>query len=359
MRVIASSLFLIYEVSSILSSPNPTVGSVFPIALIMHSSSVDKSPAPIYIRPKSGILSYVPQAWVPYGELMRLDKPAGIYLFYVPHLVGTLFAACIIDPKPSLSSIVNLNLIFFSGTIFMRGAACSWNDNLDQEYDRQVFRCKTRPIARGAVTTAQGHTFTAFLTAVAFGLLLLLPSACLYYATPSIFLLWLYPFSKRFTDYPQIILGLQMSLGVFMGIASIGLDPRFVARETQASTCALYASLVAWTVVYDTVYARQDTKDDTRAGVKSMAVKFQEWTRLLLSIFALGQASLLVLAGSLAMMHANYFVIACGGTALSLAIMVWNVNLEEPANCMWWFKNTCWHVGVPLASGLLVEYFIR
>lgn len=313
--------------------------------------------SPTYNPPKFGILSYFPPAWVPYGELMRLDKPAGFYLFYLPHLVGTLYAACIINPKPPLSSLVDTNLILFFGTVFMRGSACSWNDNLDQDYDRQVFRCKTRPIARGAITTAKGHVFTALLTVIAFTFLVLLPSRCMYYAAPSIFLLWLYPFGKRFTDYPQIILSLQMSIGVFMGMVAMEMDPILESKRMQGSICALYTSFVAWTVVYDTVYARQDIKDDAKAGVKSMSVKFQHWTKPLLWVCATIQISLLVLAGVLADMGAGYFTVACGGTALSLVIMVQNVKLEVPADCMWWFKNACWHVGIPVVSGLIGEYY--
>ncbi|CAF9915235.1 MAG: Para-hydroxybenzoate--polyprenyltransferase, mitochondrial precursor (PHB:polyprenyltransferase) [Alectoria fallacina] len=321
------------------------------------SPPVKEPLAPTYSPPKTGIVLYFPPAWVPYGELMRLDKPAGIYLFYLPHLVGTLYAACIINPKPPLPSLVKTNLIFFVGTVFMRGSACSWNDNLDQDYDRQVFRCKTRPIARGAITTARGHAFTAFLTAIASTFLVLLPSRCMYYAVPSIFLLWLYPFGKRFTDYPQIILGLQMSIGIFMGMVAMGVDPTVESEKIQGSICALYTSFVAWTVVYDTVYARQDIKDDAKAGVKSMSVKFQHWTKALLWVCATTQAGLLVLAGVLADMGAIYFTVACGGTALSLVVMIQKVKLEEPANCMWWFKNAFWHVGIPVCSGLVGEYY--
>ena len=154
-----------------------------------------------YLPPEPGILPYLPKSWVPYAELMRIEKPAGIYLAYIPHLVGTLYGACIVDSKPSFSVLIKLNLVFFIGTILARGAACSWNDSLDQKFDRQVFRCKPRPLARGAVTTEQAHVFIVLQVTIAFVSLLILPSACLYVAAPSIFLSWLYPFSKRFTNY--------------------------------------------------------------------------------------------------------------------------------------------------------------
>lgn len=318
---------------------------------------VEEPSSPTYSPPKSGIVSYFPPTAVPYGELMRLDKPAGIYLFYLPHLVGTLYAASITNPRPPLSTLTLTNLIFFFGTVFMRGSACSWNDNLDQEYDRQVGRCKTRPIARGAISTAKGHAFTVFLTAIAATFLFLLPSRCMFYAAPSIFLLWLYPFGKRFTDYPQIILGLQMSIGVFMGMVAMGVDPLTAPVRLQSSSVSLYGSFVAWSVLYDTVYARQDIRDDAKAGVKSMAVKFQHRMQSLLWLTATVQIGLLVEAGVLIGMGSNYFTIACGGTALSLVIMLQNVKLDQPSNCMWWFANAYWHVGIPLISGLVAEYY--
>lgn len=315
--------------------------------------------APTYEPPQSGIVSYFPASWVPYAELMRLDKPAGIYLFYLPHLAGTLYAACVMTPKPSVQTLLEQNIIFFIGTVFMRGAACSWNDNLDQEYDRQVFRCKTRPIARGAVSTINGHIFTGFLSTVAFAMLLALPQACLYPAVPSIFLLWLYPFGKRFTDYPQIILGIQISIGFLMGLVAMGMDLLHQSDKVQGGSWSFYASLVAWTVVYDTVYARQDIRDDAKAGVKSMAVLFQHLMRPLLCVCASIQVGLLVAAGWLAGLGTIYYVVSCGGVALSLFTMIMSVKLDEPADCMWWFKNACWHVGIPLASGLIGQYSTR
>lgn len=335
----------------------PTIDRLVAMATA-KSPPIKESLVPTYSPPKSGIVSYFPSAWVPYGELMRLDKPAGIFHFYLSHLVGTLYAACIINPKAPLSSLMKTNLIFFFGTVFMRGSACSWNDNLDQDYDRQVFRCKTRPIARGAITTARGHAFTVLLTVIAFNFLVMLPSRCMYYAAPSMFLLWLYPFGKRFTDYPQILLGLQQSIGVFMGMVAMGVDPILESERIRGSISALYISFVTYSVVCDTIYAQQDIKDDAKAGVKSMSVKFQHWTKPLLWVCVTAQAGFLVLAGILADMGVSYLIVACGGTALSLVVMVQKVKLEEPADCMWWFKNACWNVGIPIVSGLVGEYYM-
>ncbi|RDL35188.1 uncharacterized protein BP5553_07119 [Venustampulla echinocandica] len=315
------------------------------------------SSGPTYYPPSTGLVSYLPSSFVPYAELMRLDRPAGIYLFFVPHLLGTLYAAALSPNDIRVQSLLQTLLILYAGTVFMRGAACSWNDNLDQEYDRQVYRCKTRPIARGAVSTVKGHIFTAFLTAIAAGFLMLLPRTVIPYAIPSIFLLWLYPFTKRFTDYPQIILGLQMSLGVFVGIVATGVDPMEQPLPKQISMIALYGALVTWTVIYDTIYACQDSKDDAKAGVKSMAVRFLPWMRPMLWGCAAVMVSLLVTCGIEAGFSEGYYLfMGCGGVTLSLTAMIGTVNLDDPASCLWWFKNTYWQVATPLSLGFLAEY---
>jgi 4-hydroxybenzoate polyprenyltransferase len=95
----------------------------------------------------------MPRSWVPYAELARLDRPTGIYLFFFPHLFGTLYAACLQDTGANPIALIYTNIVLLLGTVFMRGAACAWNDNMDQEFDRQVERCHLRSVARGAVST--------------------------------------------------------------------------------------------------------------------------------------------------------------------------------------------------------------
>lgn len=289
---------------------------------------------------------------------MRIDKPTGIYLFYFPHLFGTLYAASFMRPKPSVAAIFGLNVYLFISTIFMRGAACAWNDNIDREYDRKVFRSRLRPIARGAISPFQGHIFTGVLTVVAAGFLILLPLDCIYIAIPSIILLALYPFGKRFIDYPQVVLGFQMSIGVVMGSAAMGLNPLSSLEDSPllASVGALYASNVIWTIIYDTIYAHQDIKDDSKAGVKSMAVKFGDSTKFLLSSLAVLQVALLVGTGHVMEMDFSYLALSCGGALATLGYMIWSVDLRKPEECWWWFKNGCWYTGGAIAGGFLLEY---
>ena len=325
------------------------------VLLKTSSDQSSISHPPVYVPPKTGLLSMLPVDWVPYGELIRIDKPTGIYLFYLPHLFGTLYIASLSTPKTSLSSLLSTNAILFAGTVFMRGAACAWNDNIDREYDRQVFRCRLRPIARGAISPRKGHYFTASQAILAYSFLTMLPIECTYFAVPSIGLLALYPFAKRFTDYPQAMLGVQVSIGVLMGATAVN-KALLKSESIRASLCALSCSVIAWTIIYDTIYAHQDIEDDVKAGVKSMAIKFRNYTKMMLSVVAAVQVAFLVLSGVLCGMNWAYFGGTCGGAAINLACMIWLVDLKKPTNCFWWFRNGCWLVGGSVTAGLFGAY---
>jgi 4-hydroxybenzoate polyprenyltransferase len=167
-----------------------------------------------------------------------------------------------------------INLKLFMGTIFMRIVACVWNDNLDREYDRKVRRCRLRPLARGALTPLKGYVFTAVMTVIAAAWLLTLPRACYIVSIPSIALLIVYPLAKRYTDFPQLILGIQVAIGILLGMAAG--DPNMNARYSRKAVASFYMMNVAWTLIYDTVYAQQDVEDDSIAGVRSIAVRFRK-----------------------------------------------------------------------------------
>ncbi|KAJ8133449.1 hypothetical protein O1611_g162 [Lasiodiplodia mahajangana] len=317
---------------------------------------------PQYVPPVSGILSYFPASWVPFGELARIDRPTGIYLFYLPHLFGTLYATGTSN-QVSLLDIVYKNAILFAGTISFRAAACSWNDSLDYEYDRQVLRCRLRPVARGAVTPSQAHIFTVFLTFLALAFLYLLPRSCWIVSVPSIFLLALYPFAKRFTDFPQTILGVQVGIGFFMGAAAIDdgwfkdIDSFAALRNNQRiqAMMAFYLANACWTVVYDTVYAQQDVEDDVKAGVRSIAVRFRGSTRALLWGVSSMVVAMLLASGYLQNFGTGYFAVTCGGTMASLSYMLSTVDFTVPAECGWWFRNGTWFVGFSISGGLILE----
>ena len=311
-----------------------------------------------YKPPMSGFNSKLPAAWVPYAELMRIERPAGLYAFYFPYLIGLAYAACIAEPiVPSLEHVVALSALFLVWNIILRGAACAWNDNMDQEFDRQVTRCRNRPIARGAVTTAQGHVFTAVLCLSLVPILAFFPASCTYHTGAMLLLFGLYALAKRVTYYPQVVLGFPFAWAIFFCCAALQVDP--FGPGVLLPTASLFSANVLWTISYDTIYAHQDVRDDVKAGVKSMAVRFAHSTKLLVVVLSIAQVSLLILTGWLTAMSPAYFIGTCAGTAIALGSMVVRVNLSEPSSCAWWFHGQFWFVGGSMASGLFGDFVLR
>lgn len=313
-----------------------------------------------YNSPTTGILSQLPSSLVPYAELVRLEKPTGTYYLYLPCLFSTLLAGLLSSPVPPPSAILGTNALFLLGSAIFRGAACTWNDTLDRDLDAKVTRTRLRPLPRGAVTARQAHTWTAIQVASGIGVLATafpFPITA-FYAAPSVIITGLYPLAKRWTDYPQVVLGFAWSWGIIMGFPALGID--LLAPEnstTLAAAGTLYAANIAWTVLYDTIYAHQDVKDDTRIGIKSMAVK--HGAKTILSGLAAVQVSLLAVTGWIIGAGPIYFLGSCGGAATALATMIWRARLDKPANCWWWFKWGCWFTGGCVGSGLTGEYWFR
>ena len=285
----------------------------------MASSANDKT-LPAYQPPQTGFLSYLPATWVPYAELIRVTKPCGTYYFYYPFLFGTLFAACLSPATvrafqsrviiPSIktrisrhtmgsgslipfarsvdfcredavlipggaqispTNLLQTNITLFASAFMARNAACAWNDNLDVEYDRQVFRCRLRPIARGAITPLNGYIYAAVLFVLWVGIMATLPKPQLKYTIPYVFFNILYPLSKRFTYYTPACIGFTIAIGVFIGSGVLGLDAVELraagsGRAVAAMGC-LYTATGTWTIVYEGTYSFQDLKDDLKAGV--------------------------------------------------------------------------------------------
>ena len=308
--------------------------------------------------PKSaGSLSFLPLPWIPYIELMRLDKPAGFYAFYIPYLVGLGYGTCLAYPVPSPIHLLSLSGLFLVYCIILRGAACAWNDNVDQGFDRQVARTRLRPIARGAVSTTQGHVFTVALLLAQIPVLMLLPPACAYHAVPINMLFGGYALMKRITHYPQVVLGFPFAWAIFLSCAALEVDA--IGNNRIIPTMSLFIANVSWTMIYDTVYAHQDIRDDIKAGVKSMAVRFADSTKELAAILAIIQVALLCCAGWQAGLSSIYFIFTCGGTAVALGNMIAGVDLKEPSSCARFFHHGFWYVGGSMIMGFAAEYTAR
>ncbi|KAL6412859.1 4-hydroxybenzoate polyprenyltransferase, mitochondrial [Ilyonectria robusta] len=311
-----------------------------------------------YQPPQSGILSKLPASWVPYAELIRLDKPAGTYYLFFPCLFSTLLAAPMAAPMASPGSVIGTSLLFFSGALIMRSAGCSINDLWDRNLDPHVTRTRLRPIARGAITPFKGLVYTGGQLLAGLVVLLQFPLPCFFYAVPSLLFVASYPLAKRVTYYPQFVLGLTFSWGAIMGFPALGVD---LLTHSSASTAAgfLYASNVAWTVLYDMIYAHMDIKDDVKAGIKSIALKHDAETKQVLAGLAVTQVSLLAAAGVAAGAGPTFFIGSCGGALVALGVMIKRVNLKNVKDCWWWFINGCWITGGVISLGMAADYGVK
>ncbi|ATZ58865.1 hypothetical protein BCIN_17g00020 [Botrytis cinerea B05.10] len=341
--------------------------------------------------------SHLGDAYIPYLQLMRLDRPNGYWYFWYPHAYGTLWAA--IQQRSSLQDLLLVNLILIWGNVIMRGATCTWNDTVDIDFDRKVSRCRNRPLARGAISISQANLFTAAQTLASLATLALLPPLCFIYAVPPVVGWFCYPLTKRVTYYPQAVLGFPMAWGVYIGAASMGADPLHFSPLLDALMAALgreptersglspvfeallevqidwpiavfYAANVVWTLLYEIVYSHQDATEDIAAGVKNLVLLYVNpdatipeerfGTMPLLCRLAFTQVLLLATAGTLGGFGFSYSTLAVAGTAATLATMLSRVRLGDPESCAWWFKvGNPQYAGMAMLSGLSAEYLVR
>lgn len=313
---------------------------------------------------KSGWLAHLPDSWLPYVQLARLHPPAGLFLIYFPHIFGTLHAA-ILQRSP-LPRLLQSSATVLGASFFVSNAIHIWNDLIDAPLDALVERTRNRPIPRGAVSPFAALVFAATQAVGAALFLPYLPYRTLHnalYALPSIIGWTYYPWAKRHTNFPQVVLGFCLAWGVIMGSLTIGLKPFTIGVRgygsepgVEYSTLCLFLASSLWTVIYDTIYAHQDLKDDIDAGIKSLAVWSRDGTKFLLWRLLALMAALLIVCGRLSEMSTVYYLVAVGGATVSLGLMIANVDLKSTESCWWWFGNGFWFPGGSIAGGLLFEY---
>jgi 4-hydroxybenzoate polyprenyltransferase len=311
-------------------------------------------PAP-YTPPTTGLLSLLPSSWVPYAELIRLDKPVGTNYLFFPCMFSTILAAPLTNPITPISTVVGTCLLFYSGAVIMRGAGCTVNDLWDRNLDPHVARTRLRPIARGAITPYQAIPFLGAQLFAGLAILLQFPWQCFFYATPSLLFVAVYPLAKRVTNYPQFVLGLTFSWGALMGFPALGIDLLSNMPALISAAC-LYGSCVAWTLVYDMIYAYQDIKDDVKAGIKSIALAQQHNAKTFLSVVAGVQVALLAGSGLAIGAGPLFYGGVCGGAAATLGYMIRKVDLSSVTDCWAWFKRGAWFTGGAISLGLAGEY---
>ncbi|KAI8631841.1 UbiA-domain-containing protein [Xylariaceae sp. FL1651] len=334
---------------------------------------------PPYSDPTTGFISRLPRSWIPYAQLMRIERPGGLYAFYFPYLIGLMYSACIAPSPPEPQTLLYLALVLLPFNVVLRGASCTWNDTVDQEFDRRVTRCRHRPVARGAVSTTAANCFTALQLAVLYpATVMLFPPACAPHMLVAVLLFCVYALMKRVTYYPQVVLGIPFAWAVFFCATIMGMEPfplsvsSFLGQVTELqqgrgvniapknkATLALFGANVLWTIIYDTIYAFQDVTDDAKAGVKSMALRFRHSAKILASVLAVAQVSLLALCGIWAEFGVLYFVGTVGSVAVTMAYYICDVDLESSESCGTWFHDQFWIVGAAFMTGLISEYATR
>ena len=237
----------------------------------------------MYTRLLKSLNRLNPRAW-DFIQLTRMDKPIGIYLLLWPTLWALWIAA---KGVPSLSNL----LIFVFGVILTRAGGCVINDFADRKVDGHVKRTEQRPMASGKISSKEALVFFALLMGVSFLLVLCTNAPTIWLSFGGLALAATYPFMKRYTYYPQVVLGAAFSWGIPMAFtAETGSLP--------AAAWLLYIGNLLWTVGYDTYYAMTDREDDLKIGVKSTAILFGDADRLIiLSLQGLALGCLL-LAGS-------------------------------------------------------------
>ena len=273
----------------------------------------------------------------PYLKLARLDRPIGIWLLFFPCLWGVALAS------PGLPD-VSLLLLFGLGTIVMRSAGCTFNDIVDRDFDAKVERTRNRPLPSGAVSVANASRFLGALLLAGFGVLLCFNRFTVLLAAASLALVLLYPYAKRFTYWPQFVLGLTFNWGALLGWTA-------VKGEMDAAALALYGGAVFWTLAYDTIYAHQDKADDLRIGVKSTALRLGERSKPFL--FASYGVALFLFAVAGGLADLSWFFYAClGGLTAQFVWQVVDLKIDRPADCLAKFKSNQW-AGLILALAIL------
>nr|WP_321362347.1 4-hydroxybenzoate octaprenyltransferase [uncultured Hyphomonas sp.] len=235
-----------------------------------------------------GWLSRLPPGMRPYAMLARWDRPVGIWLLYLPCLIGLAFER--VRTGLYLTDFI-WAVLFLIGAVAMRGAGCTWNDITDRDIDAKVERTALRPLAAGLVSLREAHVFLGIQLAVGFLVWLCLPGDAKIIALLSIPLVAAYPFMKRVTWWPQAWLGATFNWGALVGVA--------VAGSIGFPAILLYIGLGCWTVAYDTIYALQDREDDAMIGVKSTARLFGNHAALYSFGFFIIAAALIAAASGL------------------------------------------------------------
>lgn len=290
-------------------------------------------------------LRVLPRWARPYGRLMRLERPVGWPLLFWPCAFASLLASLAVSGPVQWSHLI----LFFVGSIVMRGAGCTLNDIADRDIDAKVARTAARPIPSGEVSVKAAVVFLGLLLLVGFAILVTFNLFTIGVGIASLALIAIYPFMKRITNWPQVVLGLVFAWGALVGWSA-------QMEALNLPTLLLYVACVIWIIGYDTIYAFQDLEDDAMAGIGSSAL-------------ALGERAPMFVAACyvvmIALISAAYTVVGVGllafaGLALAAVQMGWQIktlDISDKAGCLARFKSNNL-AGLLIMLGLLAEILV-
>ena len=277
-----------------------------------------------------------------YARLMRLHRPIGTLLLGWPTL-WALWLAGQGRPDPRIF------VVFVLGVLLMRSAGCVINDYADRHFDPHVERTRDRPIAAGRVSPREALVLFSMLCLVAFALVLTLNRLTILLSFVGVFLAATYPFLKRYTHLPQFYLGVAFGWGIPMAFAAL-------TGGVPVAGWILLAANVCWAVAYDTAYAMVDREDDLKVGVKSTAILFGKYDRLMVFVFHALTLILLGLTGAQAGLGLRYYA----GLAVALGLALYQQRLLRDRSREGSFRaflNNNWF-GAAVFAGLALNYMV-
>ena len=285
---------------------------------------------------------FAPAALAPFLRLARADRPIGFFLLALPCFWSVALAGRSIGeayPDPWLL------VLFAAGALVMRAAGCTYNDLVDRDLDAQVARTRGRPLPSGQVTPRAAFIFMLVLCLIGLVVLLSFNSTTIWLGLGVIPIVALYPFVKRFSHWPQVVLGLAFNWGALLGWPA-------VLGRLDWPAVVLYAGAVAWTIGYDTIYAHQDREEDDLIGLKSTALKFGRATKAWLALLYAIAWLAIVAAGIMA--HAGTaFLLVMMAAAAQLAWQIATLDIDDPENCLERFRSNRDFGAIVLAAILI------
>ncbi|MBN8988136.1 MAG: 4-hydroxybenzoate octaprenyltransferase [Rhizobiales bacterium] len=283
----------------------------------------------------------------PYLRLSRFDRPIGSWLLLMPCWWSAALAAGVARDVGQLWLVI---VLFFVGAFVMRGAGCTWNDITDRDLDGKVERTRSRPIPAGQVSVKQAFAFLVLQALIGLAVLLQFNRFAIMTGIASLIIVAVYPFMKRITWWPQVVLGLAFSWGALMGFA-------VTLGRIDLAALALYLGSISWVIGYDTIYAHQDAEDDALIGIKSTARLFGAATHRALIVFY--TLAVVLIGTALALGGARWPAwIGLIAFALHLVWQIRRLDIRDGALCLRIFKSNR-DAGLLLFAGLLADAVMR